>query len=339
MKITEKTVKMLLVVFVILGFNYGVSFQQFLHFDWTDPRGLGDSLSYLAMSNGDADIASIHRYRIIIPFLADLVRDVIRPLISPDHLHAIDALSFYIVNYFITSLAGFFLYLFLIELKFKPERSLLGVFIFFGSRITILSTGGPMVDSLYYLAIIVIVYFCLTQRSLLLCLLTPLLILTKETTVPFLFLPLLVKTVNRKLILVSLTVSFAILFWVRSIVSAALPNAVNSEDSILVTIGNHLSFGLENLSQSYFSFAGWHNLFSPFSVFWVIAFAGAWIEIKKIDTYYEIPRFLLWIIPIAFGFSILSSNTGRMLFSLFPLVIPYALIAIDYVMSRKQLKG
>ena len=72
-----KTAKTFLVVFIILGFNYSVSFQQFIHFDWADPRGLGDSASYLAMSNGDSDIASIHRYRIIIPFLADCVRHVI----------------------------------------------------------------------------------------------------------------------------------------------------------------------------------------------------------------------------------------------------------------------
>jgi hypothetical protein len=338
MKITEKSAKIFLVVLVILGFNYGVSFQQFLHFDWVDPRGLGDSLSYLAMSNGDSDIASIHRYRIIIPFLADLVRDVIRPLVSPDQLHTIDALSFYIVNYFITSLTGLFLYLFLLELKFKPERSLMGVLIFLGSRITILSTGAPMVDSLYYLAIIIIVYFCLTQRSMLLCLLTPLLILTKETTVPFLFLPLLLKTISRKFILLSLSLSFVILFWVRSLVPVALPNVVESEDSIFVTITSHLASGLENLSQSYFSLAGWHDLFSPFSAFWVIALFGAWLEFKKVDTYYVIPRFLFWIIPITFGFTVLSSNAGRMLHSLFPLVIPYALIAIDYVMSRKQMK-
>ena len=336
MNITKKTAKIFLVAFIILGFNYGVSFQQFLHFDWTDPRGLGDSASYLAMSNGDSDIASIHRYRIIIPFLAGLVRDVIQPLVPTDQLHAIDALSFYLVNYFITSLAGLFLYLFLVELKFKPERSLLGVFIFLGSRITILSTGGPMVDSLYYLAIIVILYCCLTQRSILLSVLNPLLILTKETTVPFLFLPFFVKTMNRKLILLSLSVSFVVLFWVRNRVTAALPNVVKSDDPILVTVTSHLASGLENLSQSYFSLAGWHDLFSPFSVFWVVAFFGAWLEYKKIETYYQIPCFLLWIIPITFGFTVLSSNVGRMLHSLFPLVIPYALIGIDYLLSRKQ---
>ncbi len=222
-----KTAKTFLIVLVILGFNYGVSFQQFLHFDWADPRGLGDSSSYLAMSNGDHDVASIHRYRIIIPFLADLVRGAIQPLVPVDQLHTIDALSFYMANYLITSLAGLFLYLFLVELKFDDKLSLLGVFIFLGSRITIISTGGPMVDSLYYLAIIVIVYFCLTQRSMLLCLLNPLLILTKETTVPFLFLPLLVKGMNRKLILLSLSISFAILFWVRSMVTAIVPMLSN----------------------------------------------------------------------------------------------------------------
>jgi len=178
----------------------------------------------------------------------------------------------------------------------------------------------------------------LTQRSMLLCLLTPLLILTKETTVPFLFLPLLLKTISRKFILLSLSLSFVILFWVRSLVTVALPNVVKSEDSILVTITSHLASGLQNLTQSYFSLAGLHDLFSPFSVFWVIALFGAWLEFKKIDTYYEIPRFLFWIIPIALGYTVLSSNAGRMLHSLFPLVIPYALIAIDYIMSRKQLK-
>jgi hypothetical protein len=336
MNITEKTAKIFLVGFLILGFNYAVSFQQFLHFDWADPRGLGDSASYLSMSNGDPDIASVHRYRIIIPFLADLVRDVIQPLIPANQLHSIDALSFYVVNYLITSLAGLFLYLFLVQLKFEPKLSLLGVFIFLGSRITILSTGGPMVDSLYYLAIIVIVYCCLTQRSIGLSLLTPILILTKETIVPFLFLPLLLKTMNRKLILLSLSVSFFFLFWVRRLVTAALPHVAQSDDPILVTISNHMVSGLENLSQSYFSLVGWHDLFSPFSVFWLMAFLGAWLEFKKMNSNYPIPRFLLWIIPVTFGYTILSSNAGRMLHSLFPLVIPYALIAIDHLLSRKQ---
>ncbi len=44
-----KTAKTFLIILVILGFNYSVSFQQFLHFDRADPKGLGDSSSYLAL--------------------------------------------------------------------------------------------------------------------------------------------------------------------------------------------------------------------------------------------------------------------------------------------------
>jgi hypothetical protein len=334
-----KTKKMFMIVLIILGFNYGVSYQQFLHFDWTDTRGLSDSASYLGMSNGDSDIASVHRYRIIIPFLVDLVRDVIKPLVPIEKFNTIDALSFYLVNYFITSLASLFLYLYLIELRFKPERSLLGVFIFLGSRITILSTGAPMVDSLYYLAIIVILYCCLTHRSIFLSVLNPFLILTKETIVPFLFLPFLIKTMNRKLIFLSLSVSFVVLFCVRNRVTSSLPNIIKTDDPILSTIASHLASGLGNLSESYYSLAGWHGLFSPFSIFWLIAFWGAWLEFNKIETYYQIPRFILWVIPITFGFTVLSSNVGRMLHGLFPVVIPYALIGIDYLFSKERLNS
>ena len=334
---TPKIPKTLLIFFIILGFNYGVSFQQFLHFDWSDPRGSSDTSSYLAMSNGDYNVSSEHRYRIIIPFLANLVRQAIQPAIPPDQLNwlgGVDALSFYVVNSLITSLAGLFLYLFLIKLKFEAKLALLGVFIFLGSRITVLSTGGPIVDSIYHLAIIVVVYLCLTQRAKLLSLLTPFLILTKETTVPFLFLPLLLKTMNRKIILPSLLLSFVILFWVRSMVTATIPNVMDANDPIFNILKNHLAEGLGNIVHTYFSLAGWHGLFSTFSIFWAFAALGAWLEFKK--AHYQIPRFLLWILPITFVLTILSSNVGRMLLSSFPLVIPYALIGIDHLLSPQE---
>ena len=196
----QKLLKITLIFIIILGFNYGVSFQQFLHYDWNNPRGLSDSTSYLAMSNGDYTISSGHRYRVIIAFLANIVRNLVQPLMPFDQLHwfgGVDAFSFYIINYFFSSLTGLFLYLFLVRLKFDPQLSLLGVFIFLGSRITILTTGAPIVDSLYFLSIIIIVYFCLTQNTTTLAILTPILILSKETIIPFLFLPFLVKQINR----------------------------------------------------------------------------------------------------------------------------------------------
>ena len=58
-------------------------------------------------------------------------------------------------------------------------------------------------------------------------------------------------------------------------------------------------------------------------------------RVKKLNTFYQIPNFLFFIIPITFGFTILSSNVGRMLLSSFPIVIPYALIGINYLFQKK----
>ena len=335
----QKVIKISLIFIIILGFNYGVSFQQFLHYDWADPRGLSDSSSYLAMSNGDYAISSGHRYRVIIPFLASLVRDSVQPLIPSEQLHwfgGVDAFSFYIVNYLFTSLTGLFLYCFLAQLKFDPKLSLLGVFIFLGSRITVLTTGAPIVDSLYFLSIIIIVYFCLTKNTTALTILTPILILTKETIIPFLFLPFFVKQINRKLFGISVLASFAIFFWARDTISSWSPNIIERSDPIFDVFKNHLISGFGNIAHTYFSVGGWHGIFSTFSIFWIIAAFGAWLSFKKLNTFYQIPRFLLFIIPITFGFTVLISNVGRMLLSSFPIVIPYTLIGIDYLFSKRN---
>jgi len=244
----QNFLKISLIFIIILGFNYGVSFQQFLHYDWNNPRGLSDSTSYLAMSNGDYTVSSGHRYRVIIPFLANIVRNMVQPLIPSEQLHwfgGVDAFSFYIINYFFSSLTGLFLYLFLIRLKFEPQLSLLGVLIFLGSRITILATGAPIVDSLYFLSIIIIVYFCLTQNTTALAILTPILILSKETIIPFLFLPFLVNQINRKLFGVSLMVSFVVFFWVRDTISSWSPNHMENNDPIFdVVVKNNYLGGI-----------------------------------------------------------------------------------------------
>ena len=335
----QNFLKISLIFIIILGFNYGVSFQQFLHYDWNNPRGLSDSVSYLAMSNGDYTISSGHRYRIIIPFLANIVRNLVQPLIPYEQLHwfgGVDAFSFYIVNCFFSSLTGLFLFLFLVRLKFEPQLSLLGVFIFLGSRITILATGAPIVDSLYFLSIIIIVYFCLTKNTTTLAILTPILILSKETIIPFLLLPFFVKQINRKLFGVSLMASLVVFFWVRDIISSWSSNHMENNDPFFNVVVNHLNSGFENIIQTYFSIGGWHGIFSTFSIFWIAAAFGVWLSFKKLNSFYQIPNFLFFIIPITFGFTILSSNVGRMLLSSFPIVIPYTLIGINYFFSTKS---
>jgi len=152
----------------------------------------------------------------------------------------------------------------------------------------------------------------------------------------FLFLPLFVKQINRKFFGVSVLVSFAIFFEVRNTISSWSPNIIERSDPIFDVVKNHLISGFGNIAHTYFSVGGWHGIFSTFSIFWIVAAFGAWLSFKKLNTLYQIPHFLLFIIPITFGFTILSSNVGRMLLSSFPIVIPYTLIGIDYLFSKRD---
>ena len=131
-------------------------------------------------------------------------------------------------------------------------------------------------------------------------------------------------------------VSFAIFFEARNTISSWAPNIIERSDPLFDVVKNHLASGFGNIANTYFSVGGWHGIFSTFSIFWIVAAFGAWLSFKKLNTFYQIPRFLLFIIPITFGFTILSSNVGRMLLSSFPIVIPYTLIGIDYLFSKRD---
>ena len=131
-------------------------------------------------------------------------------------------------------------------------------------------------------------------------------------------------------------VSFVVFFWVRDTISSWSPNQMENNDPIFNVVVNHLKSGFENIIQTYFSMGGWHGIFSTFSIFWIAAAFGVWLSFKKLNTFYQIPNFLFFIIPITFGFTVLSSNVGRMLLSSFPIVIPYTLIGINYLFSTKS---
>jgi hypothetical protein len=142
--------------------------------------------------------------------------------------------------------------------------------------------------------------------------------------------------INRKLFGMSLIASFVLFFWVRDRVSSWSSNYIEKNDPIFDVVVNHMQSGFENIIQTYFSIGGWHGIFSTFSIFWIAAAFGVWLSFKKLNTYYKIPYFLFFIIPITFSFTILSSNVGRMLLSSFPITIPYILIGINHLFSIKS---
>jgi hypothetical protein len=333
-------------VFLILfiaGVLYGASYQQFRHFDADDVRGLSAARDYIRMSHGDYSVHEVRRYRFVVPFLSSQVRKVLSPFLeessgetgrSPSikRQKELDKLSFYAVNFLITSCAAFFLYLILSELGFSAYLSLIGITIFLTSRIVVTSTAVPVVDSLFFLAVSLIFYLALTDRLLLLAALYPLLVLCKEPVVAIMLLPFL----KRKRVLVlglAFVISLAVFFLSREHIKGLAPDAalgLGAWREFFEVFRVHFA-KVPRSALSMFSPRALHSLLSGYSIFLAFSMAGFYINHKSKK--YEIPGYLLLMVPLSLVLALMSRNYGRMFFTSFAAMVPLSLIFIEYVVS------
>jgi hypothetical protein len=153
----------------------------------------------------------------------------------------------------------------------------------------------------------------------------PLLVLSKETILPFLLLPLLTPLRRSPSLWISLTLSVAVYAASSYLIglhygTTALP--------VVPTAVDHIPSVVANLKVMVTA-QGLHDFQSGFSAWLALAVGGAWLNRKY--RYRAIPAAVIATIPIAFSLALLSGNLGRMFFAAFPAVIAYALITIDHV--------
>jgi hypothetical protein len=302
---------------------YGASYQQFLMFSTTNTRGLSDSTSYLAMSHGNYDVDPVHRYRIVIPSLASLVQKVLGSTIKDSEER--DKLSFFVVNFGFSLATGILLQAILGRMGFRWEMSLLGAIFFLTSRINVICVGAPLVDSLYFFALAVILYLTLCERPALLAALIPLLVVSKETILPFLFLPFVKPRMRNWKMVASVVVALGVFYAFRQILMPT--STLDGPASLQATIYRHLPNIWTSLS-SLSGPKGIHDLLNGFSLLTVISVAG--LVLDRSSTKPRIPGFLLLIVPLSFATALLSGNMGRMLFAAYVPVLAYALVGIEH---------
>jgi hypothetical protein len=326
--VTRYRVRFTTLLLVIVTVLYGATYQQFRHFNVADPRGADDALSYIEMSHGNYNVSSVHRYRPIVPFMASLVRKALHPLIVNDE--ELDKLSFYIVNFVIATGAALLLFGVLRRLGFDWQLSLLGTLFFLTSRITVLCVGTPLVDSLYFFAIAAIVYLMLSEKVVLLACICPLLVLSKETTIPFLLLPFAMRSMRNWKMVSSVLLSLSIFFAARHIIQreALAPQPPPLVAIIAEQLRSVVLPSLRRLSSP----AGIHDLFNGFAFLALLAPLGLLVDRRYRK--YKIPDCLLLIIPIAFGFGLISGNMGRMFFAAYVPMIAYSLVLIEHSLGR-----
>lgn len=328
--LTRYQVRFSILLLVIVTVLYGSTYQQFRHFNIEDPRGADDAVSYIKMSHENYNVPDVHKYRPLIPYMASLVHKILSLELANEE--ELDKLSFYVVNFVIATGTALLLFGILTKLGFVWQLSMLGTIFFLISRITVLSVGTPLVDSLYFFAIGVILYLMLYDKVVLLACLCPLLVLSKETIIPFLFLPFAMRSMRNWKMVSSVLFSLSIFFVLRHIMQREI---IASQPISLATIViNHAQLYILLSLRRLFTPAGIHELFNGLAFLAVFAPLGLFVNQRYHK--YKIPGFLLLPIPIAFGFALLSGALGRMFFAAYVPVIAYSLVLIEHCFEVKR---
>ena len=304
---------------------YGSTVQPFRFFDLADPGGAADAVEYVKISRGDPDVdlAGPHFYRWLTPAAARLVLPITKSLASDPDLAT--RLSFYFVNFAFSTATGVIVFALLQAMGFSILASLIGLCLFASSRATVLVTATPMVDAAYYSAIAAVCYLTVANKTVALALLLPVLVLSKETVIPFLLLPLLTPMRKSRAIWAGLAVAC-----LTFVVSGRLVDATYATQgpSLAESVGEHLD-QIETSLHALGTPGGLHDLLSGFSFLGALAVLGAWLNARH--RHHSVPGVVVATVPIALGLALLSGNTGRMFFAAFPAVIAYALIPIEHV--------
>lgn len=314
--------KIKLLLFVLfVSVLYGSSYDQFRLFDQNKPRGLTDTRSYLEMSNGNYDVNVVHKYRFVMPLAVYTIKRIFN--ISNEFNIQI----FYVINFSITIVSSFLLYEFLLLNGASITGGVLGCLLFLTSRV-IVNAQVPLVDSIYFFGIILIVYLFSIHKYRTVYYVLPLLVLMKENILPIALLVLLRKDYCKRndylWLFLSIIVSLVLAYYVRLYIDLH-SSPIISRDSFLDVVYKHAGRVKDNFFDA-LTFKGVNDVFSAFGLLYVLVFYSLY---KNDDCVSNIDMHVWGLFPISILYSLLSGNMGRMLFTSFPLVLLIVVKHID----------
>lgn len=295
-----------------------VTYQQFRHFDISDPRGVGDASYYLKMSHLDFNVNVVARYRPVVPLLAHALSSLFPKL----NIY----LSFYIINSQITFIASLLLLLICFRVGLSLLPSLLAPIIFLSSRTISIVVGTPHVDPLYFLAISVLFYLFVSRQLRLLLFLIPLLSVTKETLPAFFLFLFFTKMCKPLHVFASFLASVSLSSFVRQYIdhyTLSTSQAAHTASFIQIIL-SHTST-LLSTTLRLFTPEGLFDLCSVSFGFLTLLLPFAINSHLKGRLPITLNRSVLLVYPTFLFLSFVSGNLGRTFFATFPVTIPLIL--------------
>jgi len=293
-----------------------------------------DSKSYMQMSNGNYNVNSTHRYRFIIPKTVSFLRPYLGSVYNSDSVMGEteakkknDRFIFFIVNSIISASTAYFTYKYITFLGLGYLGGLIGGVFFLISRVIIISTGTPLIDSLQYLCLILYSIFILNNQFNKLSLLFPLMVLSKETLIPLIFAPLIKKELRKKTIFISIILSILLLVIVRIIL-------FDSDYELNTNLyQNLLIHGLNSLERfkRLSIFNGIYRTIFSYGFILFLSLLGYLINRSRSDI--NLPRSINILIPYSLLLSLLVRDPSRILYIAFPVIIPFS---IYFIVKQKS---
>ncbi len=322
--------KKLLILLFFFSITLTNSFQTFKYFDIKDST---DPKIYIKMSKGDYNVSPTHKYRWVVPKTVEIIRPIVSKFNLPIYYdekqdeisikNKNDKFLFFLVNLSIISLTAYFTYIFILNLGLGHLNGLIGGVLFLLNRYINLSAAIPMVDSLQYFCIILYSIFLLNNQTIKTSLLMPLMVISKETLIPLIFIPLINNKLKRNFIFLSILLSIFILIFVRQ-------QIYNLNDDVSINLFenliSHFGLSLKRLLK-FFTINGFLRFFSGYGIILLFALLGYLENFKRCDFF--IPLKINLLVPYSLFLCLFSNDSGRMLTISFPVVISYSLYFIN----------
>ena len=322
----RKYLHKIIIFLLYLYLSLSTSFHVFKDFNIENTK---DPKSYIQMANGNYKVNPTHRYRFIIPKTVSFVRPFLGNVYNSNSVmdetkakEKNDRFIFFIVNSIISASTAYLTFKYITYLGLGYLGGLIGGVFFLISPVIIVSTGTPLIDSLQYLCLVLYSIFILNNQFNKLSLLFPLMVLSKETLIPLIFVPLIKKESRKKSILISIILSILVLVIARSILYES------DYESNLNLYQNFLNHGLYSLERfkKLFELRGIYKALYSYGFILFLSLLGYLINRSRSDI--NIPKSINILIPYSLFLSLLSNDTGRILYIAFPIIIPYSIYFI-----------
>lgn len=316
------------IFFIFLIASVSASFNTFRHFDFSYSV---DTKSYVKMANGDFNVTVTHKYRFVAPILAGSIKKIFHLKSDTENQFWGDRVAFFIVNSILISLMCLILLHFLKMFGLSTFSAFLSVISLSLSRWFQYIDGLPLVDSLFLLAIIMLLYGVYKPNLYLLFASILIGFLAKESFLLFLPILFISKSPYKLWLLAWIVAVGALVFYVRTYINLHFPyspSKLDALDNILDHIHN-IVYSIKLI----LSIKGFFDLFFVFPLFVPIMLLMVWHR-SLVNILKSIDYTIYFILFSVFVHVLLSGDIARMAFLAFPLVALLTGKAIDFIVSK-----